>query len=278
VKDKPIKHILLPVLIGIVSVLLEFFVSYKISGMLLITASFFIIMVLISTVLLIIFKDFICCGLLLMVNCGVMLIIIAIGFILSPGSRISYDTVLPIAANLCAVAATCTVTRLFDKSSVIANFSKFFRMASIAFFLFYMVALAVALFFKTPAGVRGMSYRSVNMVPFRTIIPYLTGIARVNTDIAVSNLLGNLLIFMPLGFYLSVLSSRIKFWIRIFIALSIPLFVEILQYLTGRGSADIDDFILNFIGAILGMVFCVIVDKIYSVVKKDASARLFVWK
>lgn len=153
-KDKPIKLILLPVLIGIVSILLEIFVSYKISGMLVITASFFIIMVLISTVILLIFKDYICCGLLLIVNCGAMLTIIAIGFILNPDNRISYNTVLPIAANLCAVAATCTVAGLFNKSGMIANFSKFFRMTSIVFLLFYLVALTVALFFKTPAGVR----------------------------------------------------------------------------------------------------------------------------
>ena len=118
-------------------------------------------------------------------------------------------------------------------------------------------------------------YRSMNLVPFKTIIPYLTGSARVNFSVIIENLLGNLLLFLPLGFYMQVLSGRIRLLLRIMIVLSVPLLVEVLQYITGIGSADIDDVILNFVGGMAGMAVCSVLDVIYRRRTGVGTARLF---
>ena len=94
-----------------------------------------------------------------------------------------------------------------------------------------------------------------NFVPFKTIGTYFTRIfeGSINISIAVENLLGNLLIFLPFGFYLPFISgkfSKLSIY-AIWLALII-LIVEITQLITRRGSFDVDDFILNFSGAIIG--------------------------
>ena len=72
-------------------------------------------------------------------------------------------------------------------------------------------------------------------------------------SIVIINLVTNLLLFAPMGFFIPLLFkdkiTNIKQFIILIIILS--LFVEILQFITYRGSTDIDDIILNTIGAII---------------------------
>ena len=63
----------------------------------------------------------------------------------------------------------------------------------------------------------------------------------------------NLLLFAPMGFFIPILfENKIKnikqFGILMII---ITIFVEIVQFITYSGGADIDDIILNTIGAII---------------------------
>ena len=62
-------------------------------------------------------------------------------------------------------------------------------------------------------------------------------------------LIGNILMFIPLGIFLFVKKITIK---KIFLyAILIPLIIELIQPIIGR-SFDIDDLILNFLGIIIG--------------------------
>lgn len=95
-----------------------------------------------------------------------------------------------------------------------------------------------------------------NLVPFRTISDYLEGFFdnTINTDIVVTNLLGNLLMFVPMGMALPVLFDK-KFnrlWKTVLFVVILVILVETIQFFTFRGSADIDDLILNTIGATIG--------------------------
>lgn len=93
-----------------------------------------------------------------------------------------------------------------------------------------------------------------NTIPFRTISGYL----KVNEymdgwdSIAIANLLGNIFLFSPIGFFVPLLWRRMdSFKPILFIGLGVTCFIEGTQYFIGR-SADIDDIILNTIGVIVG--------------------------
>lgn len=94
-----------------------------------------------------------------------------------------------------------------------------------------------------------------NLIPFRTI----AGIFRdwkygwVSTFDMIWNNLGNLLAFLPLGMALPCLFRRMqRAWRTTPTAALIVTVVEIMQLLTRRGMPDVDDLILNTVGALGG--------------------------
>lgn len=52
--------------------------------------------------------------------------------------------------------------------------------------------------------------RSTNIIPFHTIGSYLSGALNVSPIIAASNILGNIIFFVPLGIYLQLLKKSKK--------------------------------------------------------------------
>ena len=95
----------------------------------------------------------------------------------------------------------------------------------------------------------------INLVPFKTIIEY------INTDNATFrhafiNLAGNVVMFIPLGFFLPFLNIRCtKFPVLILYSVLIILIIELIQLFTLTGSFDVDDLILNTIGSAIGGIF-----------------------
>ncbi len=67
------------------------------------------------------------------------------------------------------------------------------------------------------------------------------------------NLGGNIIAFMPLGFFIPHLSKRKpSFWTMTLFAMEFSIVVEVVQLFTKVGCCDIDDVILNTIGGALG--------------------------
>ena len=64
------------------------------------------------------------------------------------------------------------------------------------------------------------------------------------------NLIGNILIFIPLGIFLKYF--KIRFISAFVIIIILVISIETLQYLTKRGNFDIMDIFLNIIGASIG--------------------------
>ena len=95
---------------------------------------------------------------------------------------------------------------------------------------------------------------SVNLVPFRTIMLYIRGLARgaVTLSEFCVNLLGNLLAFMPMAFFLPLLfNSQRKWWRTALTTALCVCSVELMQLIFQKGSCDIDDLLLNVAGAVL---------------------------
>ena len=96
-----------------------------------------------------------------------------------------------------------------------------------------------------------------NVIPFNTIINYLNN-SGVYFDIKLVciNILGNLICFMPFAFFLKYLFSKENKFVRFLLTiLLIVISFELIQLLTLSGSFDIDDIILNTLGAILFYLF-----------------------
>lgn len=93
-----------------------------------------------------------------------------------------------------------------------------------------------------------------NLVPFKTIFQIINTPDKFEYQI--NNNLGNLLGFIPIGFLLPALFKTCK-KISIFVitAFCISLFFEILQLISGLGVFDIDDLMLNTVGAVVGFFF-----------------------
>lgn len=91
--------------------------------------------------------------------------------------------------------------------------------------------------------------RNINLIPFRSISPYLKNITE---PYAFKNIIANILVFIPLGFFVSNKNSKNVFK-TLFICLSVILSIECIQLLFKIGFFDVDDIILNFIGSLLGM-------------------------
>ena len=127
-------------------------------------------------------------------------------------------------------------------------------------FLVY-AALMLWLLFDREGGVPGEDYwlqvqQNMNLEPFHTIKLFWNVLDREEyRRLAIINLGGNIGMFIPLGFFLPTLWKSLQKWWRTWLAtLLIMLGVELIQLFTLRGSFDVDDLILNLVGAAMGYI------------------------
>jgi len=126
------------------------------------------------------------------------------------------------------------------------------RLIPVILLIMYL-SLLVYLTLFSHGYMRGSFRRSVTLVPFGTIFLYLD--ANINNNIIVTNLLGNIAAFMPLGFLLPLARRKTGRFGRIaFASLGVSLVIEIMQYIMAVGAADIDDLVLNTAGGMLGFL------------------------
>jgi len=94
--------------------------------------------------------------------------------------------------------------------------------------------------------------RNLNLTPFTTIKLYLKHIEK---PYAYTNIVANLLFFVPVGFLIPLAFPRHKRFLKtIIICLIIIASIEVFQYITCLGFCDVDDVILNMIGSIIGFI------------------------
>ena len=76
-----------------------------------------------------------------------------------------------------------------------------------------------------------------------------------------TNLFGNVMIFLPFGFFLPMASRYRSFFSTMFASFVLSLCVEIFQFVTRVGSFDVDDLFLNTLGGMLGYLLLILVGK-----------------
>ncbi|MGF9695793.1 VanZ family protein [Paenibacillus sp. MABNR03] len=114
----------------------------------------------------------------------------------------------------------------------------------------YMLIMGNLLFIQGRTSGERYQY---NLIPLETIKPLLLERDRYNAETWVKNLFGNIVLFIPLGIWIPWLFRKCRTGLRFTMAVTLLLLaVELTQLVTRVGSFDVDDIILNTVGAWIG--------------------------
>lgn len=97
--------------------------------------------------------------------------------------------------------------------------------------------------------VQDINYGGINLIPFKEMFRYEIGSYKF-----IKNIIGNIVLFIPYGFFSSYYLNNKKMSRNIFLCLIATFTIETIQYYIGR-VFDIDDIILNVIGGLIGYLF-----------------------
>ncbi len=89
-----------------------------------------------------------------------------------------------------------------------------------------------------------------NFTPFKTIFPLLSG--QTNHLIAMVNLVGNIVPFIPVGFLAAVVYGSMTWRKSLVLAIAVGLAMEGMEVAFRVGIFDVDDIILNALGIMIG--------------------------
>ncbi|MGI6095547.1 MAG: VanZ family protein [Lachnospiraceae bacterium] len=129
------------------------------------------------------------------------------------------------------------------------------KKAGAVLFVLYVAALVYFLFFSEQYGRGGAAeqiYR-YNLVPLKEIRRFWIYRDTVGVKAMLINIGGNVVGFIPFGLFLPLLSKNSRSFLFIMLSgLAVSLTVETIQLIGRVGSFDVDDLLLNTIGAVLG--------------------------
>ncbi len=97
-----------------------------------------------------------------------------------------------------------------------------------------------------------------NLELFKEIRRFWDNRETLGFSIVFANLAGNILIFIPFGFFMPMGSVQRSFLATACYAFLLSLAVEIFQLITKVGSFDVDDLFLNTLGGCIGYILFII--------------------
>lgn len=101
-----------------------------------------------------------------------------------------------------------------------------------------------------------INYGGINLIPFKEMFRYEFGSYKF-----VKNIIGNILLFVPYGFFSSYYLNNKKIGTNVLLCLVATFCIESIQYYIGR-VFDIDDIILNVLGGFCGCLLYVALNAI----------------
>ena len=129
-------------------------------------------------------------------------------------------------------------------------------------FVIYILCL-----FQVVTFTDDVNWSTNNFIPFKEILRY-----NITSRLFIKNVLGNMLMFLPFGFFISYYLENKKPILTIVLTLIASLSIELVQMAIGR-VFDVDDILLNLCGGLLGygIYYCLmrIGEKLPSIFKTD---------
>lgn len=105
-------------------------------------------------------------------------------------------------------------------------------------------------------GLPELGIRSINLIPYGSSVI-------LNGKIDTTELIYNIIAFIPFGGYISMLKTNWSFIKRMIIIFGVSLLFEITQFIFGLGAFDITDLINNTLGGVIGILIYFILNKIF---------------
>lgn len=130
------------------------------------------------------------------------------------------------------------------------------QFVSVGLFVLYLFLLAYFLFFAENFG-RVYTEReyAYNLELFKEIKRFWIYREELGMAAVLTNIVGNVVCFIPFGAILPVLARRARnFWVIVTLSFEFSLLVECTQLISKVGSFDVDDILLNTLGGILGFI------------------------
>ncbi|MGN0335245.1 MAG: VanZ family protein [Lachnospiraceae bacterium] len=126
----------------------------------------------------------------------------------------------------------------------------------------YLIGLCYFLFFAENYGrAPGRGEYRYNLIPFHEIERFWKYRSILGIH-SFYNLVGNVLCFVPAGFFVPILRTRRRRVCYTFcVVFQMSLLIELIQLVTKVGSFDVDDIILNTLGGLLGYCLLMIADR-----------------
>lgn len=145
----------------------------------------------------------------------------------------------PILVLILVIYATFRILQITKSRKKIKIFKEVYNVIAIV----YVFLLASIMSFGELNVTSG-----INLVPFKEIFRY-----ELFSDLFMLNIVGNILLFAPLGYFIGYYIKTKSVMLVALIATMISFIGELLQRYVGR-TFDIDDIILNLSGAVLGFL------------------------
>lgn len=121
------------------------------------------------------------------------------------------------------------------------------KIFTIGLLVIYLSLLTWIILFKMTLSFQELpDLRGINLIPF-------AGSVIVNNQIDFSEIINNVLIFVPFGVYISMVKPDWAFLKKVAPIAGVSLLFEVLQFIFAIGGTDITDFIGNTLGGIIGI-------------------------
>ncbi|NLM62902.1 MAG: hypothetical protein GX190_01125 [Mollicutes bacterium] len=167
-----------------------------------------------------------------------------------------FREVWPMILIFCVVSVSLRLVYLVKSQTKFVLYKELFYLA----FLIYIMLLFHIVTFQD------VGWSTSNFIPFKEIFRYDFG-----SRLFFKNVIGNMIMFMPYGFFVSYFIKLKKSYLILFLSLIVSITIETTQLAIGR-VFDIDDILLNVLGGMIGfyiyLVFVKIVDILPSFLKK----------
>ncbi|MDO5003048.1 MAG: VanZ family protein [bacterium] len=131
-------------------------------------------------------------------------------------------------------------------------------------FIIYILCLFQIVTFQD-----AVTWSSNNFVPFKEMFRY-----QIGSRLFIKNVLGNIILFLPFGFFTAYYLDIKKPYLIIILTLIASTSIEFVQMSIGR-VFDIDDIMLNTIGGIVGLYLFSILSKIGKTLPNFMKSELF---
>lgn len=144
-----------------------------------------------------------------------------------------------------------------------SNKEKFLRgILKIIFIIYFLLLMRFTLFKYAPLTAPWKAFflrnREYNYIPLKATLQMIRGLSPLRL---IENLAGNIILFVPFGILLP-LAFKIE-GKTIFFGCLVSCFIEAMQFVFAMGAADVDDIILNTLGAVMGYIIYIIVRHIF---------------